>query len=367
MTFPTQPEAIQQRLEAVDPAAYAKTRNYLNGAVTRLSPYLSRGVLSTYDVMQHLQERRYQFYEVEKLLQELAWRDYWQWLWNLHGENINQDLLRLQPGVQHHQMPSAVLHAQLGIEVLDDAIHQLYGTGYIHNHLRLYLAGTICTIGKTHWHTPAQWMYYHLLDGDWASNALSWQWVAGTASSKPYFANQENINKYSGSTQRKTFLDADYSELTTAAAPLLFSKAEALSLQTHLPTTAMSAVDESLPTLLYTYYNLDPTWMADVKANRIFILEPHVFAKYPVSDRCIEFATALANNIEGIQIFTGSFASLQHRFPNNHFHFKQHPLNAYFSGEAHPRKTLAEPPQARCAFFPFWKHTVKQIKKEWPH
>ena len=35
-------------------------------------------------------------------------------------------------------------------------------------------------------------MYYHLLDGDWASNALSWQWVAGSNASKKYYANQAN-------------------------------------------------------------------------------------------------------------------------------------------------------------------------------
>jgi len=31
----------------------------------------------------------------------------------------------------------------------------------------------------------------HLLDGDAASNVCSWQWVAGTFSSKKYFCNQE--------------------------------------------------------------------------------------------------------------------------------------------------------------------------------
>jgi len=42
-------------------------------------------------------------------------------------------------------------------------------------------------------------MYYHLFDGDWASNAWSWQWIARVNSSKKYFANQENINNYAGS------------------------------------------------------------------------------------------------------------------------------------------------------------------------
>ena len=52
-------------------------------------------------------------------------------------------------------------------------------------------------------------MYYHLLDGDWASNALSWQWVAGSNANKKYYANQDNINKYFNSSQKQTFLDVD--------------------------------------------------------------------------------------------------------------------------------------------------------------
>ncbi|MFM8514514.1 MAG: hypothetical protein ACKOBI_12390, partial [Bacteroidota bacterium] len=39
-------EALAQ-VARIDPVAYGRTRNYVDGAVTRLSPYLSRGVLST--------------------------------------------------------------------------------------------------------------------------------------------------------------------------------------------------------------------------------------------------------------------------------------------------------------------------------
>ncbi|MDZ4878442.1 MAG: hypothetical protein CLLPBCKN_007877 [Chroococcidiopsis cubana SAG 39.79] len=36
----------------------------------------------------------------------------------------------------------------------------------------------------------------HLLDGDPASNNMSWQWVASTFSHKPYFFNRENLERY---------------------------------------------------------------------------------------------------------------------------------------------------------------------------
>jgi deoxyribodipyrimidine photo-lyase len=47
-----------------------------------------------------------------------------------------------------------------------------------------------------HWRVAADWMYGYLLDGDLASNHLSWQWVAGTFSTKPYLFNAENVAAY---------------------------------------------------------------------------------------------------------------------------------------------------------------------------
>jgi len=42
------------------------------------------------------------------------------------------------------------------------------------------------------------WFLEHLLDGDPASNNLSWQWVASSFSSKPYWFDRENLERLSG-------------------------------------------------------------------------------------------------------------------------------------------------------------------------
>ena len=55
----------------------------------------------------------------------------------------------------------------------------------------MYIASIVCNIAKSHWKLPTKWFYYYLLDGDLASNNLSWQWVCGANSSKKYYANQE--------------------------------------------------------------------------------------------------------------------------------------------------------------------------------
>jgi deoxyribodipyrimidine photo-lyase len=174
--FPTDINFILDRIEHIKPARYAKDRNYIDGSVSYLSPYISRGVISTKFVLGRLLERGYFAYEIEKFIQELAWRDYWQLIWLHKFDEINSDLKHPQSQVENYGISQAIISAQTGIEGVDIGISQLYETGYMHNHVRMYVASIACNIARSHWFVPAQWMYYHLLDADWASNALSWQW-----------------------------------------------------------------------------------------------------------------------------------------------------------------------------------------------
>jgi deoxyribodipyrimidine photo-lyase len=57
-------------------------------------------------------------------------------------------------------------------------------------------ASYVVHVRKAHWRAGADWLYCHLLDGDLASNHLSWQWVAGTGSRKPYLFNAGNVAHY---------------------------------------------------------------------------------------------------------------------------------------------------------------------------
>jgi len=99
-------------------------------------------------------------------------------------------------------------------------------------------------------------MYYHLLDGDWASNACSWQWVAGANSSKKYYANQENINKYTNTNQVNTFLDKPYEWFESPDCPAQLMDTQQAYLETILPEAAPLHMDQQLPTFVYNYYNL---------------------------------------------------------------------------------------------------------------
>ena len=186
--------AVQARLAAIRPFEYAQTRNHIEGAVSMLSPYLTHGLLTVPDVADHV----YKVHRMgvqHKFIFELAWREYFQHVHELVGDQV---LYNFHDGVlpddaYSQQLPDDVRWGATGVPAIDQAIRQLYFNGYVHNHARLWLASYLVHLRKVHWRVGAEWMYSHLLDGDIASNHLSWQWVAGTSSSKPYLFNAANV------------------------------------------------------------------------------------------------------------------------------------------------------------------------------
>ena len=179
--FTTKYDEILKKVDSINPVKYAVTRNFKNGHVTKLSPYISRGVISTRFIYEKLVEKGFNLKKCEKFIQELAWRDFWQQIWVAKGFLINEDLKRPQEDVNDYKISESLVQAKTGINSVDDEINNLYDNGYMHNHMRMYVASIATNIAKSHWKNPAKWMYYHLLDGDWASNALSWQWVAAVS------------------------------------------------------------------------------------------------------------------------------------------------------------------------------------------
>jgi deoxyribodipyrimidine photo-lyase len=231
-------------------------------------------------------------------------------------------------------MITAVEQAVTGINVIDSSIKNLYSTGYMHNHFRMYTASVCCNIGKAHWLQPASWMYYHLLDGDLASNSLSWQWICAAFSSKKYYCNQENVNRYSKSFQQNTFLDTTYESLVTMPVPESLTETIGLSLKTDLPKTPLPSLNKNEAVLIYNTYNLDPLWHAGENANRILLLEPSHFKKYPVSAPVLQFAINLSKNIPGIQIFSGEFDELKNVAKDQSIIFKSHPAFLHYQGKS---------------------------------
>jgi deoxyribodipyrimidine photo-lyase len=358
--FPTAYSEILVKIANIDPVAYGKSRNHIHGAVTRLSPYISRGVISTRQVLHNLLQRGYKLPQIEQFVKELCWRDYFQRV--AQHKNVSEDIRQPQQSVSNRQIPAAIVNATTGIQGIDSAIAELYQTGYMHNHCRMYTASLVCNLAQSHWLQPAQWMYYHLLDGDWASNACSWQWVAGANSNKKYFANQENINRYTDTAQSSTFLDTSYENLEKMPIPAALSQTDSFQGQTTLPAQKAISIDAALPTYIYNYYNLDPQWHQSEPGNRILLLDPDFFAKYPVSAKCIEFALSLGQNIPGLQVFVGSFQDLLSQYGLTDLYFKEHPLNMAYRGTQEPRDWIVpEITGYFPSFFAYWKKAEKQL------
>lgn len=361
--FPLSHEAILQRVNNIDPVQYERSRNFLNGSVTLLSPYIARGVISLPFIKQSILAK-YSRKQADKLIQELAWREYFQRVWQHLGNRMFTDIKQPQTGAAKEGIPAAVAAGKTGIEAIDQYTSVLYETGYMHNHMRMYTAMLCCNIAQCQWQWPAQWMYYHLLDGDLASNTLSWQWVAGTFSSKKYYANQENINRYTGSTQRNSFLDHSYETIAAQNIPDILTETIAGVPETPLPPASTVKLDQKLPLFLYNSYQLDPLWHGTEEGNRVLVLEPSHFKTFPVSDKVMDFIIRLALScIPGIQVYVGEVNELTY-FPDfPAVHYKEHPTAKHYPGICEPREWMF--PQVNGyfgSFTAYWKKCEKYFR-----
>ena len=348
---------IINKLDTINPIRYAKDRNFINGSVTKLSPYISRGIISTKYVFDFLLEKGYSLKSMQKFVQELVWREFWQMTWI--DKNINEDLRTKQKDYKNIGMPKKVNDFNTGINAIDNSIKLLYNTGYMHNHLRMYVASLVTNIGKYHWKTPAKWMYYHLLDADWGSNALSWQWVCGSNSSKKYYANQDNINRFTNSNQKNTILDKSYDELINYKCEGIFEEEANLNLKVNYPKSDIFTNQNEKPICIYNYYNLDTKWRQELDANRILLIEPSIFNKYPISDNSMKFMLDLSKNIENIIIFVGEFSDLP--IKGSDVYFKEHPLNFNYKGIQDDRDWILKPEQSFSSFFKHWNYVLKKL------
>lgn len=356
MSFIHSYQEILALIDAVDVLAYAKTRNQLDGAVSRLSPYITRGVITLPLIRARILER-YTPVEAEKFLQELAWREYFQRVWWNKGDQIFTDLRFPRTDWRHEALVAGIVDAETGINVIDDAVRLLYETGYMHNHARMWVAALACNLAKAHWLPMSRWLYYHLLDGDLASNTLSWQWVAGTSVSKRYDCNQALINACSPTKQTGTFLDIPRETLHTIAVPAALEATVADTLATVLPVgdTISSVAGQSV--LLYHPWHLNPTWRESAEVRQILVLEPSHFARYPVSGAVLEFIIRLGKTvIPKLELFVGEVDTLPGIATVTSCYTMAHPTNLHWP-VVHDAPTWLYPTVTVYypSFFTYWQ------------
>ena len=201
--------AALARLRAFDVWGYANGRNdVFRGSVSRLAAYFRYGVLSLAEVRDHMLTS----YDrstpgVGKFINELAWRAFWRSVYARKGKAIWQDIeppkytpVTLTPRhitFNAADLPADILAANTGLTCMDEGLRELYTTGYVHNHWRMWFAAYVLFWRGLHWSQGAALFERHLICGEPAVNNLSWQWNASTFSAKPYVFNKENVWKFS--------------------------------------------------------------------------------------------------------------------------------------------------------------------------
>jgi len=159
-TFEPTHRAARQRLEVVQPASYARSRNTLDGAVTGLSPYFTHGLLTPKEAARNI-HARYPLSFEDKLVFEFGWRAFFQHVWSRskHPDAILEDMHGQAPWNGHYAdtLPLDIREGCTGVPAIDNAVRLLYSTAYLHNHMRMWLASYVVHVRKVHWRCGADW------------------------------------------------------------------------------------------------------------------------------------------------------------------------------------------------------------------
>lgn len=129
--------------------------------------------------------------EAEHFLKELAWREFAYHLL-FHFPEIETRNWRPEwsafPWRADNPDAEQWRRGMTGVEMVDAALREMYVTGTMHNRCRMVAASFLTKHLMTDWRVGAEWFRECLIDWDPASNAMGWQWTAGSGpDAAPYF------------------------------------------------------------------------------------------------------------------------------------------------------------------------------------
>ena len=129
--------------------------------------------------------------DVEKFLKELVWRDF-AWSLAFHTPHILTQNWR--PEWNDFPWRGANYESNMwkkgftGEPLVDAGMRQMYVTGTMHNRVRMIVASYLTKHLMTDWRVGQDWFSECLIDWDPASNAMGWQWAAGSGpDASPFF------------------------------------------------------------------------------------------------------------------------------------------------------------------------------------
>jgi deoxyribodipyrimidine photo-lyase len=207
-------EAAEKMLADYEPQGYAQTRNHVAGNVSKLNPYITWGVLTLHEVAAAIAPKA-PSHDYQKFVSELGWKAYFRAAYAVLGRSVYRSLepYKYPTAPKATSLPKAVSAAKTGLQCIDTILEELYETGYLHNHKRLWFAAWLVHYAGVCWQAGEQLFYHYLLDGEPGPNALSWQWVASTFAAKPYYFNAANMRRYGHEGCRESDFDDSYDAL----------------------------------------------------------------------------------------------------------------------------------------------------------
>ncbi len=175
--------ALKAFLPAVADYHHARNLPSVAGS-SRLSPHLHFGEISPATVWHHVAKRVGE--KGAPYLRELGWRDY-------AANAIDQfpDYGRASARAEYDAIGwrtsagadadfKAWTKGQTGYPIVDAGMRELWATGWMHNRVRMIAASFLVKHLLIDWRRGERWFWDTLLDADIGSNAVNWQWTAGT-------------------------------------------------------------------------------------------------------------------------------------------------------------------------------------------
>jgi deoxyribodipyrimidine photo-lyase len=146
-------------------------------ATSRLSAYLHFGCVSPLELVADVPRGK----GGDQFVRQLCWRDFFlQVLAATPGYARSDYKQRTEQWVEDSDALERWKHGLTGVPLVDAGMRQLVAEGWMHNRARLVTASFLTRRLNIDWRKGGQHFWELLVDGDLASNAGNWQWVAGT-------------------------------------------------------------------------------------------------------------------------------------------------------------------------------------------
>ncbi len=160
-------------------------------ATSGLSPHLHFGEISPRRIWSETVAAKGWSKSVEKFLKEVVWREFANHvLFHAPGlpETPMNPAFAAFPWAEDGELLTAWRRGRTGYPIVDAGMRELWTTGTMHNRVRMVAASFLVKHLLQPWQAGERWFWDTLVDADLASNAFSWQWVAGCgADAAPYF------------------------------------------------------------------------------------------------------------------------------------------------------------------------------------